>query len=895
MKGTKFYSVISVFVIACSIAHSEVLLTVNGQDPAKQPLDLKSSKSIEIGVVDSESTETNYDLTLSTTGGMFFCEDQASKSSAASKLIQQEKIDIQVSDLADVGKIYFEFQHDPGVAIISLSTNQPLSINGQEVVADTEIYQLVLFDMPDDRIVVFGINYASLSYEPPAQEELSSVQSESLDSMILGGESMMMSMGYQQEDPVWFENPAECPDSDNDNFVNFIDYAVFAGNWLQTATEQFGDFDEDGTVDANDLMHFCQYWLSPVDCPEYYADNLPYLTSFESYQGYTATTDPNNPASLDYQKGWQVSDGFADIQAWWAWSSDLNDYTLYQYVVTDPNTTITKEFNDEGTDNNYIRFSFIPSIDQKINIQNDANTIASIWFNSSGYIYVLDNGSYVNTNVSYATVYNSCWWYYSNSYDYENTFTDLKLKINWSSDNYEVYFNGGTTDIANQADFSNSYSELTQIEVINTADWYVLNSLSITGWSDASLDIDITSPCACDTDTDLKGRVPIIGTVKGENFGKYDIYICPSDLDSSDFDNWVKIIEGDNVVDNDVLGYWNTSEYPNGYYFIGMVLFNDLGYPDGLPNNWFKMVIKELYIGGSLVYQGPGYFPVVGELKSNTFYHDEEPEISIPWAGQFPFEFKRTFNNNRKYYTKPLYNGWTHNSQITLVEDATYNWETRDSGPFLVPAWDDNMLGFGYIWIQYPDGSRRLFRNENPEYAGSTVTYRPWPDDNSGDYIKRTSYEDFLTVTDIYYTLYTRDGMELDFSATGLSIPWGGSYGSYGWKVEEGISSMSDRFGNTLSYSWRHDSGKPVAVSSISGAGKQIVFTFDNDDRYTKAELKVGTTVYRTLEFDVEDPNDGTMLYVVTQKGKGVNEQGVYNGTTDKEYVTKHYCPVIEF
>jgi len=893
MKRGKILAVIFLSILSISsVVNAGITLTVNGLDSSIQPLELKSDEQILIGPAgEAELEQKKYDLSLVVTGGTL--EDLSSLTSKKSE--SAETVQITAGSLDEVGQYLFSFSdtlEGGGLAVIDLTINTDMVIDGTDAVAGTKIYELIMFGLPElEQIIVFGINYASLSYKPPVQEEApsQSLQSESLESIDLGGGTMMMmGMGYQQEDPVWFDNPAECPDFDNDNFVNFIDYAVFAGNWLQTGTGLSGDFDEDGSVDVNDLAHFCEYWLVQVDCPEYYADNLPYATSFEEYQGYTATTDPNNPAVLDYQEGWQVNDGFADIQAWWAWSDDLGDYTLYQYVVTDANTVITKEFNDEESNHNYIRFSFIPAIDQKISIKNDSNTVASVWFNSNGYIYVLDNGSYVNTNVFYGNVYNDCWWYYYNSYDYENIFTDLKLKINWSSNNYEVYFDGGTTDIANQADFTQDFDTLTTLHIENTEDWYVLNSFSINGWSSDTLDIDITSPCACDTDLDLKGRVPIIGTASGTNFGKYDIYICPADLDSSDFDNWVKIIEGDNIVNNDVLGYWNTSEYPNGYYYIGVVLFNDLGYPEGLPNNWFQMVIKELYIGGNLVYQGPGYFPVVGELKSNTFYHEEEPEITVPWAGTFPFEFKRIFNNNRKYYTKPLYSGWTHNSQITLVEDTTYHWETRDSGPFLVPAWDDNMLGFGYIWIQYPDGSRRLFRNENPEYAGSTVTYRPWPDDNSGDYIKRTSYEDFLTVTDIYYTLYTRDGMELDFSATGLSIPWGGSYGSYGWKVEEGISSMSDRFGNTLSYSWRHDNGKPVAISSISGAGKQIVFTFDNDDRYTKAELKVGTTVYRTLEFDIIDPNDGTMLYTVTKKGKGVNGQGVYNGTTDKEYATKY-------
>ncbi len=42
------------------------------------------------------------------------------------------------------------------------------------------------------------------------------------------------------------------------------------------------------------------------------------------------------------------------------------------------------------------------------------------------------------------------------------------------------------------------------------------------------------------------------------------------------------------------------------------------------------------------------------------------------------------------------------------------------------------------------------------------------------------------------------------------------------------------------------------------------------------------------MEFDIIDPNDGTTIYSVTKKGKGVNEQGVYDGTNDKEYVTKY-------
>ena len=131
---------------------------------------------------------------------------------------------------------------------------------------------------------------------------------------------------------------------------------------------------------------------------------------------------------LDYQKGWQVDDGFADVRAWWAWSDDLNNYTIYQYTVTGLNTSITKEFNDSGSNHNYIRFSFIPAQDQKINIKNASDTVASVWFNSNGNIYVLDNGSYVDTTISYVNVYNNCWYNYFNTYDYENTWDRVKAK-----------------------------------------------------------------------------------------------------------------------------------------------------------------------------------------------------------------------------------------------------------------------------------------------------------------------------------------------------------------------------------------------------------------------------------------------------------------------------------
>ena len=886
MKSGSKLLIVAVIVSLSVLANAGIYMTVDGSNAAIQPFNASTSGEITFGLAGSAQIQQNkYDLTIVADGGTLQDLDASGQNAVPSN-----ELNFRISDLSSVDNIKFVFNEGVNATRVALITNDDIVVDGIDATAGTTIYEMILFNLLDvGQIVVFGMDYPALiaASQPPEETQAAAPLTAPMAMGESSSQQMMTTMSSEPPEPVWFDDPALCPDLDNDDFVNFNDFTILSGNWLADGNDLAGDFDADGSVDANDLMHFVTYWLTPVDCPEYYADELPYMTSFESYQGFE--TDPNNPYSLDYQMGWQVSEGEAVIDYWWAYVSELNDYYDYQYVVSDPNTVIEKDFTGTGN-NNYVQLSFIPAIDQKINIVDSNSIAASVWFNSDGYIYVLDNGTYANTNVSYATVYNDCWWYYSNSYDYGNTWTSLKFKINWSSDTYEVYWDGNdTTDIASLADFDQNYDEVTSVKIENTVDWYALNSLSISNWSTGGPDVEIVTPCACDTDTDLKGRVPIIGTAKGDNFGKYDIYVCPSDLDTSDLYNWVKIAEGSNLVNHDVLGYWDTSSFPNGYYHMAVVVFNDLGYPEGVPSNWFKVITKELYIGGTKVYEGLGYFPVVGDLKANTFHYTEEPDISVPWAGQFPFELRRSYNNNRRFYRKPLYNGWTHNNQITLTEDCRYNWESVDSGPFLVPAWDDNMLGIGYIWVKYPDGSKRLFRDTSGNYDYSTVTYTPWPDDNTGDYIERQSYEDFLTVTEIYYTLYTRDGKELDFSITGLNIPWGGSYGSTGWEVEVGINSMTDRFGNSLNYSWRYRNGSPVAVTNVSNGNLQIAFTLNGSDEYTKAELKDGSTVLRTVKFDRDDdPNVLDYAFTVTKVGKGANEQGVYDSSNNKEYVTKY-------
>jgi hypothetical protein len=52
------------------------------------------------------------------------------------------------------------------------------------------------------------------------------------------------------------------PNLNNDERVNFADYALLADNWLRMGAGLAGDFDDSNTVDINDLMVFGWYWLT---------------------------------------------------------------------------------------------------------------------------------------------------------------------------------------------------------------------------------------------------------------------------------------------------------------------------------------------------------------------------------------------------------------------------------------------------------------------------------------------------------------------------------------------------------------------------------------------------------------------------------------------------------
>lgn len=54
----------------------------------------------------------------------------------------------------------------------------------------------------------------------------------------------------------------DCPNLDELNPVNFVDYSILAGDWKVVGVNLPGDLDLSGVVDINDLAKFSLYWLS---------------------------------------------------------------------------------------------------------------------------------------------------------------------------------------------------------------------------------------------------------------------------------------------------------------------------------------------------------------------------------------------------------------------------------------------------------------------------------------------------------------------------------------------------------------------------------------------------------------------------------------------------------
>ena len=632
-----------------------------------------------------------------------------------------------------------------------------------------------------------------------------------------------------------------------------------------------------------------------TDIGAYEYDNSPgYTTSFEIYQGYAVYN------TIDGIDGWQAEpENSATVcEAQYKYGPGDNDYHKYQHVRVSSNSTISYDTGD-SCDKTFVRINCIPSPGSFINIMNGSSLVASIKFEQGGTISVWNNGSYATATQNYLTIANRCRTFLSGAYgdpeySYENTWIEFTIQFNWKTHTYDVswvhYAEQDGADIYTGAKFSYSNRCFTKVEFITGADStsFELNRISI---SDMPSVGGVVGP---DEDDDawliapeanilnpLKGRCIVAGPMWYDVLGEYIVKCCPADLDSADPDNWITVCSGKSVSKDAItLGYWNTEAFYNGDYFLKIEVYDDLGqkHNEGI-------ITVDRSFNGRPHEPCKVKYPVIGRAKARTFHYEELPDFTINWPGTFPFEFKRTYNNGLRARLLPLFFGWTHNHNIRLIEDCTFDWIINSSEK---PVSDTIGLGVGRLWLCMPLGGEMFIGQVN----GSQVKYTPL--DNENRYIIRTSritqtYPESRDV-EVTYTYYTSDGMTMKFVKE-FNVSWPDSVptdeGLVDWMVAPGIDTQEDRFGNYLEYKWTDEENKEQPIE---------MYLEEISNNRTPANLRFTYGLFGILCSEIrlyndDDLTDGYVSFFAsigsdeaTYKAALMRDASYYPPTTTSEY-----------
>ena len=703
---------------------------------------------------------------------------------------------------------------------------------------------------------------------------------------------------------------------------------------------------------------------------------LPYSTQFRQEEGYTSTLNEGQSlertADLHGQSGWSVDAGIAFVGV----SIDSgSSQAVFNYAAIYPASEISKEFESDYENDKVIRCALKPEANTRVEIccadGTSDNAIAGVQFitgstNDKLKLQILGQNSNYSDVASSSTEFDKESWLY------------VKFKMDYQAGTYNVVVTSKTGELIAGEDDRYSFDDtcvetasdivmppvkhdtLSRLLIQGGWDDYVsdpqdvytrVSGISVSAdsrWQDPVLDAggylqdsdaSVTKPCACDND-EITGIVPVEGTLWHPNLIKYQILYCPVDvLDGVDpgVGDWYVADEGRKPIEEAIMGYWDTSPIPNGYYYLGLRVDTGTHFYDdtegawkyGWDTSWYIQTKQyKRYDGSELVdsEEENAVYAVTGELKCNTFTHIEEPDISVSWPGQLPFELRRIYNNNNRFKSKPFPYGWTHNFHITLTEDTNTYFEPisdPESNHKGYPAYDDKKVGFGYIWVTYPDGSRHIFKhtdgyyhNENDSgysYTGTAI-YHPYPENiNSGEYVLRTvelkaggSDIDYIN-----YELHTRQGDIYVFNETfvrdNTNIVHDGfhtftdnlGYGNLFGEIEVGLSAYQDRYSNTLEFEWyAEEDHKVTSLKRVywenANYGPSVLCGIDYirdaaSKMYTSAEFRMGTdldsaySVMQTVQYDFDtSTNPDSPVFDVLKIGKGVGDDGVYDGSTDK-------------
>ena len=174
---------------------------------------------------------------------------------------------------------------------------------------------------------------------------------------------------------LWAVQPYYSPDLDEDEFVDFNDFVIFAANWQQSGSGLDGDFDNSGSVDYNDISHFSQYWLDEVIYPPTAQDQNVILTQGSSVEIILDANDENDDV-LNYFVIKYPANGSLVL--------DSNTATYTPFVTYDGNDSFTFLAYDGKYESN------IATVALTVRLDTDGDSLSDYDEINGTYGYVTD-------------------------------------------------------------------------------------------------------------------------------------------------------------------------------------------------------------------------------------------------------------------------------------------------------------------------------------------------------------------------------------------------------------------------------------------------------------------------------------------------------------------------
>lgn len=231
-KTSTLAAIILIILTVVSVAKADLTLTVNDLD-ASERIEVRPDDDIIIAVAgQTDEQKENYLITCEVGGKL-------TPLPGPNTLSEEQK----------ENKYLFTFEDEElSLAIINLT------------VVDILNYQLIFFKVPDANTVIFGIDSDSIETpgpEPQLEQEISTLQ---ITSSATGESGIFLAGGAgdcnEVLDPNWY------PNLNNDQSVNFEDFAILGTNWQQSGSGLAGDFDDNKIIDFNDMVILAYHWLA---------------------------------------------------------------------------------------------------------------------------------------------------------------------------------------------------------------------------------------------------------------------------------------------------------------------------------------------------------------------------------------------------------------------------------------------------------------------------------------------------------------------------------------------------------------------------------------------------------------------------------------------------------